>query len=81
MEVINKEINSTKELFKTLNIKDDVLSIEQKKFFFDKGYLILLFKFHAFNNFLLKLRFIKNIIRRIFVVFFSRQSRKIFDII
>ena len=41
MEVINKEVNSTKELFKTLNIKDDVISIEQKKFFFDKGYIIL----------------------------------------
>ena len=47
------------------------------------GYLSLLFKFHDFNNFsyLLKLRFIKNTIRRIFVVFFSRQSREIFDII
>ena len=46
------------------------------------GYLNLLLKFHDFNNFsyLLKLRFIKNIIRRIFVVFFSTQSRKIFDI-
>ena len=41
MEVINKEINSTKELFRTLNIKDDVLSIEQKKFISDKGYLII----------------------------------------
>ena len=47
------------------------------------GHLSLLFKFHEFNNFsyLLKLRFIKNIIRRIFVVFFPEQSRKIFDII
>ena len=46
------------------------------------GYLNLLLKFHDFNNFsyLLKLRFIKNIIRRIFVVFFPGQSRKIFDI-
>ena len=41
MAVINKEINSTKELFRTLNIKDDVLSIEQKKFISDKGYLII----------------------------------------
>ena len=41
MEVINKEIDSTKELFRTLNIKDDVLSIEQKKFISDKGYLII----------------------------------------
>ena len=45
------------------------------------GNLILLFKFHDYNfSYLLKLRFIKNIIRRIFVVFFSDQSRKIFDI-
>ena len=45
------------------------------------GYLIFLFKFHDYNfSYLLKLRFIKNIIRRISVVFFSAQSRKIFDI-
>ena len=57
---------------------DNKLNIVSRFF----GYLIFLFKFHAFNNFsyLLKLRFIKNIIRRIFVVFFSAQSRKIFDI-
>ena len=57
---------------------DNKLNIVSRFF----GYLIFLFKFHAFNNFsyLLKLRFIKNIIRRIFVVFFSTQSRKIFDI-
>ena len=47
------------------------------------GYLGLFFKFHEFDNFLyfVRLRFIKNIIRRIFVVFFPSLSREIFDII
>jgi len=58
---------------------DNKLNIVSRLF----GYLILLFKFHTLNNFsyLLKFRFIKNIIRRIFVVFFNKQSRKIFDIV
>ena len=49
------------------------------KFF---GYLVALFKFHQFNNplFFIRLSFFKNIIRRIFIIFFTKQSRKIFDI-
>ena len=49
------------------------------KFF---GYLSVLFKFHEFNNpfLFIRLSFFKNIIRRIFIIFFTKQSRKIFDI-
>ena len=47
------------------------------------GYLDVIFKFHQFNNTFsfIKLSFFKNIIRRIFIIFFNKQSRKIFDII
>ena len=57
---------------------DNKLNITSRFF----GYLGLFFKFHDFDNFLyfVRLRFIKNIIRRFFVVFFPNQSRKIFDI-
>jgi hypothetical protein len=46
------------------------------------GYFSLFFKFHDFDNliYFARLRFIKNIIRRFFVVFFPNQSREIFDI-
>jgi len=57
---------------------DNHLNITLKFF----GYLNLLFRFNQFNNFLsvIKLNFIKNVVRRFFIVFFSNQSRKIFDI-
>ena len=46
------------------------------------GYLGAVFKFHQFNNpfSFIKLSFFKNVIRRIFIIFFNKQSRKIFDI-
>tara|TARA_B100000700_G_C15047710_1_gene858733 strand:- start:2617 stop:3717 length:1101 start_codon:yes stop_codon:yes gene_type:complete len=57
---------------------DNNLNVRSKFF----GYLNLLFRFNQFNNFLsvIKLNVIKNVIRRFFIVFFSNQSRKIFDI-
>ena len=47
------------------------------------GYLGAVFKFHQFNNLFsfIKLSFFKNIIRRIFIIFFNKKSRKIFDIV
>jgi len=49
------------------------------KFF---GYFLALFKFQEFNTYLslIKFSFIKSVIRRFFIIFFSKQSRKIFDI-
>jgi hypothetical protein len=48
-----------------------------------QGYLAVIFKNHEFKNFFsfIKFRYIKGIIRRIFIVFFSKYSRKIFDIV
>ena len=47
------------------------------------GYFVALFKFQEFNNYLslIKYSFIKSVIRRFFILFFSEQSRKIFDIV
>ena len=46
------------------------------------GYLGAVFKFQPFNDpfSFIKLFIFKNIIRRIFIIFFNKQSRKIFDI-
>ena len=46
------------------------------------GYLGAVFKFQPFNNpfSFIKLFIFKNFIRRIFIIFFNKQSRKIFDI-
>ena len=46
------------------------------------GYLSMLTKFDGSKNFFSYiLGFVKNLVRRIFIIFFSKQSRKIFDII
>ncbi len=46
------------------------------------GYLGAVFKFQPYNNpfSFIKLFIFKNVIRRIFIIFFNKQSRKIFDI-
>ena len=57
---------------------DNKLNIISRLF----GYLILLFRYNEFNNFFsFTIGFVKNVIRRIFIIFFTRQSLKIFDII
>jgi hypothetical protein len=47
------------------------------------GYLGAVFKFQPYNNpfSFIKLFIFKNVIRRIFIIFFNKQSRKIFDIL
>ena len=46
------------------------------------GYLSLLLRFNQFNNFFyFIIGFIKSAIRRIFIIFFSKQSRIFFDIV
>ena len=46
------------------------------------GYSGAIFKFQEYSNFFpfIKLNFFKNIIRRFFIIFFTKQSRKFFDI-
>ena len=57
---------------------DNKLNVASRFF----GYIGILFKFNGFKNFFsfLKLGYIKNILRRILIVFFPNLSRKNFNL-
>jgi hypothetical protein len=84
-----KSILSEKEIFMIETLAEKIMK-ENKYKFYNKlnlinrfiNYTKLFLSFHDFNNFFpfIKLNFFKDIIRRFFVIFLPKYSRKIFDI-
>ena len=84
-----RSILDKKQIFMIETLAEDIM--KENKYKFDNNlnlllrfvaYTKLFLSFYEFNKFFpfLKLNFLKNIVRRIFVVFLSKYSRKVFDI-
>jgi len=84
-----KSILNEKEIFMIETLSEKIMK-ENKYKFYNKlnltnrfiGYIKLFLSFHEFNKFFpfIKFSFFKDVVRRFFVIFLPKYSRKIFDI-